>query len=98
MLEPQIRYDDVQVLGTTGHLFRFLTEGGYGDGSTVEILFEGPAGAGGKTRTDLEAILQLCEQWSGLRVLMLRLVRAHLAQTALQEFEESVRSRWSGRF
>lgn len=56
----------------------------------LEILWEGPAGAGGKTTCSLHLINMLCELYPGLRVLMARDVKADLASSVLRSFEGKV--------
>ena len=54
-----------------------------------EILIEGPAGTG-KTRAIAEYIDSVCMENPGVRILVLRNVRADLAESVLVTFEKEV--------
>ena len=54
-----------------------------------ELLLEGPAGTG-KTRALLEYLNYLCEEYAGIRVLMLRQTRESLAESVLVTYEQEV--------
>tara|TARA_R100001082_G_scaffold75000_1_gene43379 strand:+ start:2849 stop:4297 length:1449 start_codon:yes stop_codon:yes gene_type:complete len=56
---------------------------------SAEVLLEGPAGTG-KSRALLEYINYLCEQYAGIRVLMLRQTRESLTESCLVTFEQEV--------
>jgi phage terminase large subunit len=59
-------------------------------GGLVELLWEGPAGAGGKTRTTCKAIYDLCYAVPNLRVLVCRKIRADLASSVLTMLEDDI--------
>ena len=58
----------------------------------LECLVEGPAGTG-KTRTILEFVRSYVEQHPGVRVLMMRDIRADMSGTAMTSGSRSFRSR-----
>jgi hypothetical protein len=55
----------------------------------LEVIAEGPAGTG-KTRSWLELIHQLCTEFDGLRVLMLREIQATMTTSCIAEFQKRV--------
>lgn len=54
-----------------------------------EVLLSGPARTG-KSRGNLEFVHYCCERWKNVRVLIARKVRADLAESVLQTFEDEV--------
>lgn len=54
-----------------------------------EILAEGPAGTG-KTRTNLENLYRLCDEFPGFQGLMVRKIGVTMAASCIKEFREHV--------
>ena len=59
----------------------------------MEVLLDGPAGTG-KTRVCLELVNHYCEEYPGIRVLLVRQTRHSMSETVLVTFEEKVL--WEG--